>query len=99
MDLGLSRPSDDEESDEPSPWPGLFHIGWIFFKDRQQPYHLRLLGSEENGDSIIPYFPLSHSPDSSIPFHGEKVGGSVSRRFFHWPPPLALQILSEEEVC
>jgi len=65
MDLGLSRPSDDEESDEPSPWAGVYFIlAGYSFKDRQQPYHLRLLGSEENGDSIIPYSP---SPILLIP--------------------------------
>ena len=63
--LDLSKPSDDEESDELSPWAGVYFIlAGYSFKDRQQPYHLRLLGSEENGDSIIPY---STSPILLIP--------------------------------
>lgn len=53
-DLDLSKPSDDGESDEPSPWTGVYFIlAGYSFKDRQQPYHLHLLGSEEKGDSII----------------------------------------------
>ena len=63
--LDLSKPSDDGESDELSPWAGVYFIlAGYSFKDRQQPYHLRLLGSEENGDSIIPY---STSPILLIP--------------------------------
>lgn len=65
MDLDLSRPSDDGESDEPSPWGGVYFIlAGYSFKDRQQPYHLHLLGSDENGDSITPY---SASPILLIP--------------------------------
>jgi len=64
-DLDLSRPSDDGGSDEPSPWTGVYFIlAGYSFKDRQQPYHLHLLGSEEKGDSIIPY---SASPILLIP--------------------------------
>jgi 20S proteasome alpha/beta subunit len=65
MNLDLSRSSDDGESDEPSPWGGIYFIlAGYSFKDRQQPYHLHLLGSEENGDSITPY---STSPILLIP--------------------------------
>ena len=63
--LDLSKPSDDGESDELSPWAGVYFIlAGYSFKDRQQPYHLRLLGNEENGDSITPY---STSPILLIP--------------------------------
>ena len=63
--LGLSRPSDDEESDEPSPWGGVYFIlAGYSFKDRQRPFHLHLLGSEENGSSITLY---STSPILLIP--------------------------------
>jgi hypothetical protein len=65
MNLDLSKPSDDRESDEPSPWGGVYFIlAGYSFKDRQQPYHLHLLGSKENGDSITPY---SASPILLIP--------------------------------
>ena len=65
MDRDLSRPSDDGEPDEPSPWKGVYFIlAGYSFKDRQQPYHLHLLGSDENGDSITPY---STSPILLIP--------------------------------
>jgi hypothetical protein len=64
-DLDLSRPSHDGESDEPSPWTGIYFIlAGYSFKDREQPYHLHLLGSEEKGDCIIPY---STSPILLIP--------------------------------
>lgn len=63
--LDLSRASDDEKSDEPCPWTGVYFIlAGYSFKDRQQPYHLCLLGSEENGDSITLY---STSPILLIP--------------------------------
>lgn len=63
--LDLSRPSDDEKPDEPCPWTGVYFIlAGYSFKDRQQPYHLCLLGSEENGDSITLY---SISPILLIP--------------------------------
>jgi 20S proteasome alpha/beta subunit len=63
--LGLFRPSVDEESDETSPWAGVYFIlAGYSFKDRQRPYHLCLLGSEENGDSITVY---SSSPTLLIP--------------------------------
>jgi hypothetical protein len=61
----LSKPSEDGESDEPSPWTGVYFIlAGYSFKDRQQPYQLCLLGREENGDSITPY---STSPILLIP--------------------------------
>jgi 20S proteasome alpha/beta subunit len=57
-DPDLSRPSNNGESDEPSPWGGVYFIlAGYSFKDRQQPYHLHLLGSGEEGDSITPYSP------------------------------------------
>jgi hypothetical protein len=57
-DLNLSRPSHDEESEELSPWGGVYFIlAGYSFKDRQRPFHLHLLGSEEDGDSITPYSP------------------------------------------
>jgi hypothetical protein len=63
--LDLSKPSDDGESDERSPWAGVYFIlAGYSFKDRQQPYHLRLLGSGESEDFITPYFP---SPILLIP--------------------------------
>ena len=64
-DLDPSRPADDGESDEPSPWGGVYFIlAGYSFKDRQQPYRLHLLGSEENGASISP---CSTSPILLIP--------------------------------
>jgi 20S proteasome alpha/beta subunit len=63
--LDLSRPSDDGESEEPSPWTGIYFIlAGYSFKDRQQPFHLHLLGSEGKGDSVTPY---STSPILLIP--------------------------------
>jgi len=65
MDFDLPRPSDDEASEEPSPWSGVYFIlAGYSFKDRQQPYHLHLLGTEGEGDSIAPY---STSPIFLIP--------------------------------
>ncbi len=61
----LSRPSDDGESDEPSPWGGVYFIlAGYSFKDRQRPFHLHLLGSEENRNAITLY---STSPILLIP--------------------------------
>jgi hypothetical protein len=54
--LDLSKSSDDGESDDLSPWGGVYFIlAGYSFKDPQQPYHLRLLRSEENGNSIALY--------------------------------------------
>lgn len=65
MDLDRSRPLNDGESDEPSPWRGVYFIlAGYSFKDRQQPYHLHLLGSDETENGIIPY---SASPILLIP--------------------------------
>jgi len=51
---GLFKPSDAGESDEPSPWGGVYFIlAGYSFKDRQQPCHLHLLGSEETGATIV----------------------------------------------
>jgi hypothetical protein len=55
-DLDLARTPDDGEPDEPSPWGGVYFIvAGYSFKDLQQPYHLHLFGSQENGDSITSY--------------------------------------------
>jgi 20S proteasome alpha/beta subunit len=63
--LDLSRPSDDGASEELSPWSGVYFIlAGYSFKDRQQPYHLHLLGTEGESDSITPY---STSPILLIP--------------------------------
>jgi hypothetical protein len=65
LNLDLPKPWDDGESDEPSPWAGVYFIlAGYSFKDRHQPYHLCLLGNEENGGSITPY---STSPILLIP--------------------------------
>jgi 20S proteasome alpha/beta subunit len=41
---------------DPSPWTGVYFIlAGYSFKDRQQPYHLYLLGSEKGRNSIITY--------------------------------------------
>jgi hypothetical protein len=64
MNLDLSRPSDDRESDEPSPWGGVYFIlAGYSFKDRQQPYHLYLWEVRKTGF----HHPYSASPILLIP--------------------------------
>jgi hypothetical protein len=48
------------EPEDPSPLNGIYFIlAGYSFKDRQQPYHLHLMGSGEEGASIR-FFPTSH---------------------------------------
>ncbi len=87
-----NRTRDPEES---SPLSGVYLIlAGYSFKDRHQPYHLHLLGSEEDGISIKIY-PTSHIiRDPTVPFHGEEIGDSMQGRFFPQWHSLPLQIFS-----
>ena len=56
MDLIPFRATVHGVSDDLSPWTGVYFIlAGYSFKDRQQPYHLYLLGSEEGRSEIITY--------------------------------------------
>ena len=51
----------DEDPDERCPLNGVYLLlAGYSFKDREQPYHLRLLGSDEEGISIRVY-PIAHT--------------------------------------
>ena len=60
MDRLLSHRGAEDESNDPLPLTGIYLIlAGYSLKDRHQPYHLHLLGSEEDGSLINTYPPSS----------------------------------------
>jgi hypothetical protein len=62
--MGTNNPSSrlltKREPDDPSPLTGVYLIlAGYSFKDRQQPYHLHLMGNGED-ETSIKFFPTSH---------------------------------------